>query len=312
MVSTGIPYFNMKSPLLFQNQPAHQITDDKNKVLVSSDHGARILRWEREGREIIRWPEDADWTKIMKVRGGDPILFPFVARHFVDGTNELWRDKDGTVRPMPQHGFAKDAKFTVIEGEPENFLRMRIVDTDETREFYPFSFQFDVVVGLLPGSRLEVRMETTNTGEHPLPYYAGHHFYFAVLHQERADWTLNLPCAEWGQRGENGAVIREKAAQDSFRLDDPAPIDRLQIQPKESKVTLQNSRTGQRVVFELEHSNSVPWYVVTTWTQAPDSDFYCVEPWLGLPNAIHHGEGLRWLAPGAKEIATLVLDGSGW
>jgi galactose mutarotase-like enzyme len=55
-----------------------------------------------------------------------------------------------------------------------------------------------------------------------------------------------------------------------------------------------------------------PWYAVTTWTQAPESDFYCIEPWLGLPNAIHHGEGLRWLVPGAKEIATLVLNGSQW
>jgi len=302
----------MKSPLLFQNQPAHQISDDQNKVVVSSDHGARILRWEREGREIIRWPEDADWSRIMKVRGGNPILFPFVARHYVDGKNEFWRDAGGIVRPMPQHGFAKDAKFGVIEGEAENFLRMRLTDTEETRALYPFSFQFDVVVGLLPASRLEVRLETTNTGDHPLPYYAGHHFYFAMPHQKRGDWTLELPCAGWGQRGENGAVIHEKATQDVLRLDDPAPIDRFQIQPKNSKVTLRNTSTGQRLVFELAHAGSVPWYAVTTWTEKPDSDFYCVEPWLGLPNAIHHGEGLRRLAPDAKEVATLVLDGSRW
>jgi galactose mutarotase-like enzyme len=213
---------------------------------------------------------------------------------------------------MPQHGFAVGAKFTVVEGEAENVLRMRLVDSDETRVFYPFAFQFDVVVGLLPGSRLEVRFETTNTGDCPLPYYAGHHFYFAVPHQERADWTLRLPCTEWGQRTENGAVIHEKAAQDLLRLNDPAMIDRFQIGPKDSKATLSNTRTGRRLVFELDHPGVVPWYVVTTWTEFPDSDFYCVEPWLGLANAIHHGEGLRWLAPGAKEIATIVLDASGW
>jgi galactose mutarotase-like enzyme len=302
----------MKSPILFQNQPAVQIKDEQNEIVVSPDHGARILRWKREGREIITWPEDADWSRILKVRGGDPVLFPFVARHFVDGKNEFWRDGNGTVRPMPQHGFAKDAKFAMIDGEAENALRMRLLDSDETRAIYPFSFQFDVVASLLPASRLEVRFETTNTGNDPLPYYAGHHFYFALPHQERGDWTLHLPCAAWGQRGENGAVIREKAAQDDLRLDDPAPIDRFQIGPKEANVTLRNTRTGQRLRFELVHPGSAPWYAITTWTQAADSDFYCIEPWLGLPNAIHHGEGLRWLAPGAKEIATLVLDGSGW
>jgi galactose mutarotase-like enzyme len=302
----------MKSPLLFQNQPAYQIADGENKVLVSPDHGARILRWEHKGRQIITWPENADWGNILKVRGGNPILFPFIARHFVDAKNELWRDAAGIVRPMPQHGFARDAKFSLVEGTPENSLGMRLVDSDHTTPFYPFAFQFDVVVSLLPESRLEIRFETTNTGDRPLPYYAGHHFYFALPHQERADWTLDLPCAAWGRQSPEGAVVREEAKQEVLRLDDATIIDRYQIEPKDSKVTLLNGKTGQRLVFELNHPGSVPWYAVTTWTQAAESDFYCVEPWLGLPNAIHHGEGLRWLAPGAKEVATLVIDGSDW
>jgi len=288
------------------------MTEAGNNVIVSPDHGARILRWERDGREIIRWPEDADWNNILKVRGGNPILFPFVARHFVDGKNELWRDANGAVRSMPQHGFCRDAKFSVVEDGVENSLRMRFTDSDETRLFYPFAFQFDVVVSLLPASRLEVRFETTNTGTTPLPYYAGHHFYFALPHNERADWTLTLPSGAWGRQSPDGAIIREAAKQGELRLDDATIIDRFQIEPREAQPALRNHKTGQSLIFELKHPDSVPWYAVTTWTQAPDSDFYCIEPWLGLPNAIHHGEGLRGLAPGAKEIATLVLDGSQW
>ena len=302
----------MKSPLLFQNQPAWQLADDENKVIVSAEHGARILRWERNGREIITWPEDADWSRILKIRGGNPVLFPFIARHFVDGRNEFWRDAAGTVRPMPQHGFARDAKFSVVDGGPDNALRLRLVDTAETREVYPFAFQFDVIVALLPGSRLEIRFETSNTGTTTLPYYAGHHFYFALPFQERADWTLHLPCAAWGRQSAEGAVIRESALQSDLRLDDPTLLDRYQIQPTEATITMTNPRKPSRLVFELEHPGSVPWYAVTTWTQSADSNFYCVEPWLGLPNAIHHGEGLRTVAPGATETATLIIDGSGW
>ena len=312
MVSTGIPDHHMKSPLLFQNQPAFQIADDQNKIVLSADHGARILRWEREGREIITWPEGADWSKILKVRGGNPILFPFIARHFVNGRNELWRDASGVIRPMPQHGFARDARFTVIEDGPDNALRMRLADSKQTHEFYPFAFQFDVVVGLLTASRLEIRFETTNTGQDPLPYYAGHHFYLALPHQERAEWTLHLPCAAWGRQSADGAIVREQPKEDVLRLDETTLIDRFQIEPRDSKVTLHNARTDKRLVFEMEHAGSVPWYAVTTWTQAAESDFYCIEPWLGLPNAIHHGEGLRWVAPGVTETATVVLDGSGW
>jgi galactose mutarotase-like enzyme len=302
----------MKSPLLFQNQPALQIADNESKVLISPDHGARILRWEKAGREVITWPQDADWSRILKVRGGNPILFPFIARHFVDGKKDFWRDVDGMVRPMPQHGFARDARFTVVEDGPENSLRMRLVDSEETRRFYPFAFQFDVVVNLLPGPRLEVRFETANIGDASLPYDAGHHFYFAVPHRERADWTLHLPCEAWGRQTADGAIVREEVKTDVLRLDDPSPIDRFQIRPRNAKATLSNGRDGRKLVLELEHPGCVPWYAVTTWTEAADSDFYCIEPWLGLPNAIHHREGLRQLAPGAKETAIVVLDASGW
>lgn len=303
----------MKSAILFQNQPVVELADGQNKVVISPEHGARVLRWEKDGREIITWPEDADWTKILKVRGGNPVLFPFIARHFVNGENELWKDASGTVRPMPQHGFVRDAKFTVIEGEAKNKVRMRLIDSEQTRVFYPFAFQFDVVVSLLSGSRLEIRFETTNTDDIPLPYYAGHHFYLALPHQQRVDWTLALPCGSWGRQAADGSIIHEDAKAELLSLGDPALSDRFQVEPRDSTVTLQNTKTGQKLVFDLGPSSStVPWYAVTTWTEKADSDFYCIEPWLGLPNAIHHGEGLRHIAPGECEVATCVLDGSGW
>jgi len=305
----------MKSPLLFQNQPVLQLTDSaKNKVLVSAERGARVLQWNRAGREIIPWPANADWSRYRKIRGGNPVLFPFPARHYVDGVNELWRDAQGIVRPMPQHGFAMEAPFAVVEGQPDQVLRMRLTDSEQTRASYPFHFQFDVVVALLPGSRLEVTFVTTNTGDQPLPYYAGHHFYFAIPHDQRAEWILELPCEDWGTRGDNGSVVHQKATTDSFALSDPAAIDRFQIHPKSSLLTLRHGPTGQRLLFDLStHSpQQAPWYVVTTWTEKPESDFYCIEPWLGIANAIHHGEGLRWLAPGQTETATVILDGSGW
>lgn len=302
----------MKSPLVFQNQPAFALTDSENKILVSADRGARVLKWERNGRAIIPWPDNADWNRYRKIRGGDPVLFPFVARHYVDGKNEFWRDASGTVRPMPQHGFALEAKFTVIEDGNDHALRMRLTDSAETRAIYPFSFQFDVVVSLLSGSRLEVRFETTNTGTNPLPYYAGHHFYFAIPHGERADWNLNVPSVDWGKRGDNGAVVHEKATSDTFPLSDPAAIDRFQIQPKTSRITLSNAVTQKQLTFELAHEGINPWYVVTTWSETPESDFYCIEPWLGIANAIHHGEGLRWVQPGQIDTAACTIDGSAW
>jgi galactose mutarotase-like enzyme len=302
----------MKRALLFQNQPVVELADASSRVLISPEHGARILRWERDGREIITWPANADWSKILKVRGGNPILFPFIARHFVDGQKDLWRDAEGTVRTMPQHGFARDAKFSVIDDADESLLRIRLTDSPATQAEYPFAFQFDVVIQLHSQSRLEIRFETTNRGDRPLPHYAGHHFFLPLPHRERADWTLHLPCASWARQAPDGTIRHEEAASETLRLDDTALVDRFQVQPRGGAATLLNTRTQQRLVFELACPGSLPWYAVTTWTEFPESDFYCIEPWLGLPNAIHHGEGLRLLAPGATEAAACVLDASAW
>jgi galactose mutarotase-like enzyme len=302
----------MKSTVLFQNQPVRELRAGEDRVLVAPGHGARVLRWEHAGREVIHWPDSADWTRVIKVRGGDPVLFPFVARHFVDGVNERWRDASGRERPMPMHGFARDAAFDVIE-HTETTLRMRLADSAATRDFYPFAFQFDVVVILHPGSRLEMRFETSNPGLAPLPYYAGHHFYLAIPHDRRADWTLHLPCAAWGRQAPDGSIVREEAASADLRLDDISLVDRFQIEPRTEQVRLENAAAGSRLVIELPGAGDLaPWYAVTTWTEKPDSDFYCVEPWLGLPNAIHHGEGLRHVAPGTTESASCVLDASAW
>ena len=137
-------------------------------------------------------------------------FFPFIARHFVDAENEFWRAMRCNGAPMPQHGFVRDAKFSVIEGEQENSLRMRYVDSEMTRSYYPFAFQFDVVVNLLPSSRLEVRFETSNPGDKPLPY--GHHFFLPVPHIRNVPTGLCIFPVNRGHQSPGGSIIHEKAA----------------------------------------------------------------------------------------------------
>lgn len=294
---------------VFQNQPACELADSENRILISAEHGARILRWTHKDREVITWPESADWSKVAKVRGGNPVLFPFVARHFVEGKLGQWQDAAGTVREMPAHGFCRDTPFTIIAQDPTS-VRMRVTDSDLTRPMYPFALQFDVVIELLPESNLRVSFEVSNLDDKPLPYYAGHHFYFAISHSERAHWRLNCPASSWARQNATGQILHEEPTSELLRLDDPNLIDRFHVHPLGHRVTLFNAVTNQKLLLELR--SATPWFAVTTWTETPESDFYCIEPWLGLPNAIHHREGLRMLAPGATEIATCTLDASAW
>ena len=215
----------MKSAIDFQNQPVIELQRGAGRVLIAPQHGARVLRWEHDGREVIHWPEDADWTRLLKVRGGNPILFPFVARHFVDGRQNFWRDTDGTVRPMAQHGFARDAAFVVMDEEADdNSVRMRLTDSDATRSEYPFAFTFDVVVHLHEDGRLEIRFETRNVGARgPCPITPDITFISPFPTTERREWQLDLPCARMGPPGRLGRDRPRKAHRGAVFFGRPEP-----------------------------------------------------------------------------------------
>jgi galactose mutarotase-like enzyme len=286
----------------FQNQSICELRDGDAQVLIAPHFGARLLKWTQGEREIIFWPDNADWSSAQAVahtRGGNPILFPFVGRHCVNGELGKWRDENGVVRDLPMHGFARDLPFSVVESDARN-LRMRLEASEQTRAMYPFEFRFDVVYRL-SGSTLEAVFETTNLGDVPLPYYAGHHFYLAIKHATRADWEITLPCKTWGRQNIDGSPRLCPAQNTVTTLADDDLLDRFHLDFTEPRVLLENEISKGQIVIDWLPEYSLLWHDVTTWTSAPDADYFCVEPWLGLPDAIHHGHGLRHIAPGATE-----------
>jgi galactose mutarotase-like enzyme len=293
----------------FQGQSVLELRHGDDRALISPEAGGRLLLWESAGRRIIHWPETADWSNPAKIRGGNPLLFPFLGRHFVDGTIHQWRDATGKVRDMPMHGFARNAAFTLRESPNPATATLELGSTRETRESYPFDFSFRVIY-TLGASELAVRFETENRDSSPLPYYAGHHFYFALPENERAQWSLSLPPSRQAGQREDGSIEMKGTSTRAFLLNNPALQDTFHILQEPGHPLIRHP-DGRTLEFVLD-SKGAPWHTVTTWTEKPDSPFYCVEPWLGLPNAIHHGEGLRHVAPGTTEKATCTLRAVGW
>lgn len=272
--------------------------------------GGRLLSWDIAGQPVIVWPDNANWDQPARVRGGNPLLFPFLGRHRVDGQIGRWRDAQGVVRDLPMHGFARDLPFAAQVDDDGHGLRMTLVDSDATRTGYPFAFRFEAVYRLADAHTLDVSLSVTNTGSTPLPWYAGHHFYFALPHAQRAQTTLDMPSGQRRYQLADGSISAPEPGAAQYRLDDASIIDRFHVlepTPPASLVQLVAPGLGRRVTIDLDRHGSLPWYAVTTWTEADDSDFYCVEPWLGLPDAIHNGLGLRSLAAGHTETATLRI-----
>lgn len=282
---------------IFQKQPVVELRNGASRALVSPAHGARVLRWDVGDWTVIGWPEGVDWGRPQKARGGDPVLFPFIARSYHEGRLGFWKGPDGVVRPAPMHGFARDSAFSVVEAGGD-FVVMRLEANDTTRAVYPFGFQFEVVVRLGADS-LESAFRVANLGDKPMPWSAGHHFYFRIPAERRGEWELAVPCREWGSQDfSNGEIQTRRAESAGGRMSDAAWIDRLHAGPDLDGVRLWNSVDGRGISFEDTSAEKGLWRCVTTWTESAESDFFCVEPWSALPNAAANGMGLQTTAPG--------------
>lgn len=294
---------------IFQHHEIHELHAGPSLVRIAPQFGGRLLSWHVDGEPVIFWPDTADWSNLARVRGGNPLLFPFLGRHRVDGEIGRWRDAAGVVRDLPMHGFARDLPFAAQPSADGAALTMTLESSDALHAAYPFDFRVDATYRLADTHTLEVALATTNRGDTPLPYYAGHHFYFALPHAERGQTTLELPPTHRRQQLADGTISAPEPGEAHYTLDEARIHDRFHCLDGAASTPVRIVMPGRRRTIEiaLDVPGSIPWYAVTTWTEKPDSDFYCVEPWLGLPDAIHNGLGLRTLAPGATETAALRI-----
>jgi galactose mutarotase-like enzyme len=278
------------------------------------EKGARLMNWNIEMgdgsvRDVIHWPEISSLADFQKVRGGNPILFPFCARTFDKGDAGFWRDAAGERRPMPMHGFARQGTFRTTRVDDSGFEAL-LVPGDEAKAAYPFSYEFRVsyrfsAMGLTCNLTLE------NMGDQPLPWSAGHHFYFKVPWSEgasRRDYLIHIEAGERLHQDALGKLVAGPKLAVNERLDNPALIDTFHASLKSPDAVFGEKGQPGDVTVRLGAEDTPPaGSVFVTWTQADDSPFYCVEPWMGPANAPEHGIGLHLVPPGSRETFTVSV-----
>jgi galactose mutarotase-like enzyme len=286
----------------FQGQPVILLSSASSQAIISPAKGGQLVRWTQGDWTIIGWPDDANWQEW--VHGGNQVLFPFIARTYANGKIGSWTDSAGVTRSASMHGFAKDLPFHVVDGGAD-FVRLRQDASDITRREYPFDYRLEVTHRLTGGS-LATTFRIENRGGGSMPWTAGHHYYFHVPAQQRAEWILNLPCEQWAtQDFSDGSYSFAPAACNPAPLDRAEWIERMQLKPNFPNISLRHAPSGRELAFEALHAGD--WPVVTTWTAGRSENFFCVEPWSALPNAVHNGHGLRFLAAGDScEVGCVV------
>jgi galactose mutarotase-like enzyme len=276
--------------------------------LALPEKGARLMSWiialaDGSVREVIHWPENADLGEIAKVRGGNPILFPFNARCFDRGEIGFWRAADDMRRPMPMHGFARQGTFKITHLDARGFAA-QFVPGAEAQAGYPFDYEFTVTYRFKPLG-LSCEFALTNLGREPLPWCAGHHFYFTLPWSEgttRKDYTIRIPAGKRLKQDAVGALVAGPQLQPDESIANPALIDTFHTELRSNEVVFGEKDRAGDVAVRIGAGKVPPAEAtMVTWTLAEDSPFYCVEPWMGPANAPEHKLGLHHVRPGETQ-----------
>jgi len=291
--------------IAYQGQTLTRWQVGNSTFLALPERGARLMNWNlRLGdgsvRDVIYWPENADFGEIAKVRGGNPILFPFNGRCFDRGDIFHWRAPDGVRRPMPLHGIARQGDFKVTRLDARGFDAV-LVPGDEARACYPYDYEFVVAYRFEPLG-MSCEFSLTNLGAEPLPWSAGHHFYFTLPWTEgtsRSDYSIRIPATKRLRHDPTGALVQGPELGDKETFGNASLVDCIHGGLRSHEAVFgEEGRTGSITVRLGTDPVPPPEAVFVTWTLAETSPFFCVEPWMGPPNAPETKTGLHWVKKG--------------
>jgi galactose mutarotase-like enzyme len=289
----------------------------RSTFLALPERGARLMNWnvtlgDGSVRDILYWPEEADFADIAKVRGGNPILFPFNGRCFDRGEIFFWRADDGVKRAIPLHGIARQGEFVVTRSDERGFSA-RFVPGEEAKAAYPFDYEF-IVTYRFEELGLTCDFTLHNRDHRPLPWSAGHHFYFTVPWtpgRKRGDYTIRIPATKRLKQDKTGALIVGPELRAEESLGNAALIDTFHTGLTNNEVSFSEGDGGGTIRVRLgQEAKPAPNATFVTWTLAEDSPFYCVEPWMGPANAAEHKVGLHVVPPGGTETFTVAVTAS--
>lgn len=291
--------------IAYQGQTLARWRVGSSVFLAWPEKGARLMNWslalgDGSVRDVIYWPPNTTLDDFPKIRGGNPILFPFAGRTFDHGDIHFWKGPDGVRRPMPMHGVARQGEFELVRADSRGFAA-RFIPGEEAKAAYPFSYEFTVAYRF-EATALACEFKLANTGREPLPWSAGHHFYFAVPWSERSrrsDYAIRIPATRRSRQDEKGRLVPGPTLEAEENLANPALIDTHHLGLRSSEVVFgEKGKPGDVVVREGTSKTAPADFDIVTWTESDASPFYCVEPWMGPPNAWENGVGLHWVKPG--------------
>ena len=250
-----------------------------------------------------------DFTRTEGWPGRAPWLWPiagrcYVASHSHDECAWQW---DGVVRPMKRHGFARHQAWNAIPpimAVDKVTSGAELCSGNNYQDIYPFNYELTAKQQLSDdGLRITYRVVASPENSGAMPFCLGLHFTFNFSSWWGHDWLSGTV-----QGLGNLAWRTDDRAQPSSRFDLPANEIPLSDSSFNSAIIPARSGGPVKLVSPDGDRSVAIWFEESlgindgdvTWVSYVDSErgFFCLEPWVGWPNAINSGRGRVELEPG--------------
>ena len=212
-----------------------------------------------------------------------PVLFPTVGR--LRDNKTIINDKEYTI---PQHGFAKDMEFELIENL-KNKKEYMTKSNEDTLKMYPFKFKLYITY-LIDKDKLTVKYKVINIDEDEMLFGIGGHPGFKLdLNQEEYYFELEKKENEIEFMEVEGNYISNKPAKNLLRdgirinIEKNSFInDAIMIKKFKSKTITLKQKKDDKKILEFNMSE---FPILAIWT-IPNASFICIEPWFNTADKV--------------------------
>jgi len=212
-----------------------------------------------------------------------PVLFPTVGR--LRDNKTIINNKTYTI---PQHGFAKDMEFKLVEETKKSKIYMT-KSNEETLKMYPFEFELYVEY-ITKENTLTVKYKVINRDEKDMLFGIGGHPGFKIdLKQEDYYFELEKKEKNIEFMELDGQYISNEPAKNLLRDDKIIDIekdsfinDAIMIKNFKSKTVTLKQKEDNKKILEFNMSD---FPILAIWT-VPNASYICIEPWFNYADRV--------------------------
>ena len=214
-----------------------------------------------------------------------PVLFPIVG-----GLKDKKYVVDGVEYELPQHGFARDSEFRIIQ-QKKDLVTFELLYSEESLKVYPFKFCLQISYKI-DKNRLLIKCNVVNIDSKEILFSIGGHpgfkcplvdgtsfedYYFEFPEDEKPTQTfINI---DVGLRKEKTAQVNlGKKILLNYQLfeNDALIYEGL----KSTAVSLLSTKHKHGLTFDFTNFNYLAF-----WTKGKGAPFICIEPWWGIADS---------------------------